>query len=96
MKWLEMIKAQTAAGQESRAEGELRALIEDIRKSFNTPDLLEIVLYYHASIPGCFTMQLIWDTRTPEFQGSLLGLRLTQSVKTFGLVDHSVWIENRR
>ena len=96
MKWLEMIKVQTAAGHESRAEGELRAMIKDIRKTYNTTDMQEVVLYDHASIPGCFTVQLTWDTNTPEFQGSLLGLRLTQSVKTFGLVDHSVWIEKHR
>ena len=54
MKWLEMIKVQTATGHKSMAEDELRSMIEDIRKSFNTPDLLEIVLYDHASIPGCF------------------------------------------
>jgi len=33
-------------------------------------------------------------------QGSELvkgkGLSLTQGLKTFGLVDHSVWIENRK
>ena len=92
MKWLETIKVQTASGLESRAEDELAALVEDVLNNSHASGLLETVLYSHASVPGCFAMQLSWDTETPKIQGSLLGLRLTQTVKSFGMVDHSVWI----
>ena len=92
MKWLEVIKVQTASGLESRTEEELAALAKDVLNNQSSSGLLETVLYSHASIPGCFAMQLIWDTDTPNIQGSLLGLRLTQNMKSFGMVDHSVWI----
>lgn len=88
-----MIKVQTATGHEGKAEGELRALIKDIRKSSDWPGLHETVLYDHASIPGCFVMQLTWDSEMSDSQGSLLGLRLVQTAKSFGLADHSVWIQ---
>jgi hypothetical protein len=92
MKWLESIKLQTASGLESRTEEELGALVKDVLNNPDSFGFLEAVLYKHASIPGCFAMQLTWDTETPKIQGSLLGLRLTQTVKSFGVVDHSVWI----
>jgi hypothetical protein len=44
-------------------------------------------------VPGCFALRLFWDTDDPQPRGSLLGMSLAQSLKTFGLVDHSVWIE---
>jgi len=92
MKWFEMIKVQAATGLESKAEDKLAALVKDVINSPDSSGLLETALYNHASIPGCFAMQLAWDTETPNIQGSLLGLRLTQTVKSFGMVDHSVWI----
>jgi hypothetical protein len=93
MKWLEMIKVQTASGQERGAEEELAAFVREILNDPGSSGLLETVLYQHASVPGCFAVQLTWDREAPGLQGSVLGLRLTQTVKSFGLVNHSVWIE---
>jgi hypothetical protein len=76
MKWLETIKVQAAAGQESALEHELEA-----------------ALYSHASVPGHFAIRLFWDTECPQIRGSIVGLSLAESLKAFGLVDHSVWIE---
>ena len=92
MKWLETIKVETASGLENKTEEELAALIKTVPNNPDALGLLETVLYNHASVPGCFAMQLTWDTETPKIQGSLLGLRLTQTVKSFGMVDHSVWV----
>lgn len=96
MRWLETIKVQAAGGQDSTVENELMALAHDLRKSPDCPGLLEAALYSHASLPGHFAIRLLWDTKCPQIQGSLLGLSLTQALKAFGLVDHSVWIENRK
>ena len=92
MKCLEIIKVQAATGLESEAEDNLAALAKDALNSPDSSGLLETALYNHVSIPGCFAMQLAWDTETPNIHGSLLGLRLTQTMKSLGMVDHSVWI----
>lgn len=92
MKWLELIKVQAASGREGKTEEELAGLAKDILHNTGSSDLLDTVLYNHASIPGCFAVQLTWDTEAPRIQGSLMGLRLTQTVKFFGLGDHSIWI----
>ena len=96
MKWVETIKVQAAGNRESAIGKELTALAHDIRRSPECPGLLEAALCSHVSVPGHLAIRLIWDTECPQTQGSLLGLSLAQSLRDFGLVDHSVWIENRR
>ena len=93
MRWLETIKVQAASGKESRAENELMALVRDVRKSPECPGLLEPVVYRLASFPGYFAIRLFWDTECPQIRGSVVGLSFAESLKAFGLVDHSVWIE---
>ncbi len=93
MKWLETIRVQTAGSQGNSIENELISLAHEVRKSNDSPGLLDAVYYNHASVPRFFAVRLFWDTEVPKFRGSLLGLRLTQVLKGFGLVDHAVWIE---
>ncbi len=93
MKWLEAIKVQAASGQENVTQHELKTLTQDVCNSSEVPGLLETMLHQHALIPGCFVIHLFWETESPNVQGSTLGLQLKYTLKTFGLVDHTVWIE---
>jgi len=36
---------------------------------------------------------LLWKTQKLEPQGSSVGMHLARTLKKFGLVDHSVWVE---
>ncbi|MBN1614833.1 MAG: hypothetical protein JW950_10235 [Deltaproteobacteria bacterium] len=87
---------QTTTGDESKVEGMLRALLKGVRKSSEWPDLQNTALYGHASIPGSFIVQLTWEDKVPEAQGSQLALRLLEMVKTLVLADHSVWIQREQ
>lgn len=93
MKWLETIKVQAASGRELTLENELTALVHDVRKSSECPGLREALLCKHVVVPGYFALYLFWETESPQTQGSMLGLQLKQTLKTFGLVDHTVWAE---
>jgi hypothetical protein len=93
MRWLETIKVQSATGKEKATENELSIVVREIRKNTDRQGLQEAAVSSHASVPGCFALRLFWDTDDPQSRGSLLGMSLTQSLKVFGLVDHSVWIE---
>jgi hypothetical protein len=93
MRWLETIKVQSATGKEKATENELSISVRDIRKNTSRPGLQEAAVSSHASVPGCFALRLFWDTDIPQSRGSLLGVSLAQSLKIFGLVNHSVWIE---
>jgi hypothetical protein len=93
MKWLEMIKVQVSSGQQITAQDELMSLVSDIQNNSSYPGMLEFVMYRHAMVPGCFFIHLVWDSQHPQTRGSIAGLSLAQTLKAFGLVDHSVWME---
>lgn len=93
MKWLEMIKVQASSGQTITTKNELIALVSDIQKNLDYPGLLEFTTYCHALVPGAFSIHLSWNSPYPQIRGSVAGLTLAQTMKVFGLVDHSVWME---
>ena len=88
MKWMEFIKVQTAGTQEQTATPELLEFVKGLTKTFG---LVEAGVYDQASAYGDFAVLLLWDTDQPQQEGSMEGLNLKQILKTFGLVNHSVW-----
>lgn len=87
MKWMEIIRVRTAEDR-GRMAAELPGLTGDIAR---TPGLVDIDVYAHASAYFDFAIFLQWDTDRFQNRGSLPGLSLTQFLKRFGMVDHSVW-----
>ncbi len=88
MKWLEVIKVRSAGD------------ISGLRKGIVLPATqsgaegrVEIGIYRHAALETDFSVHLQWVSERPKQGGSALGLRLAQAFKEFGLVDHSVWVE---
>ena len=96
MRWLETIKVQSATGKEETTENELTILVREVRKNTDRQGLREATVSSHASVPGYFALRLFWDTDDLQASGSILGMNLAQSLKVFGLVDHSVWIEGSK
>ena len=86
MKWIEIIRVQAAGTQEQATLLEFTA---DLKK---IPGLVEVDVYDQASAYGDFAVLLQWDTEQPQQEGSMEGLNLKQILKTFGLVNHTVWI----
>lgn len=91
MKWLEIIKLRSAGTDPCLLE-ELLLLID----KFNQSGLVEMKTFRHAFLESDWTIHLHWESERPEENGSSLGLRLAQAFKEFGLVDHSVWIEEEK
>jgi hypothetical protein len=96
MKWLETIKLQSANGMESIIDQRLLGLANEVRNSHDHRGSLEVMVYNHASVPGCFAIRLFWSSGPLLVQGSPLGIRIAQTLKSFGLVDHSIWIEKEK
>lgn len=86
MKWMEFIKVQTT---KSILVTKLLSLIEGCSQCRG---LLEAKAFQHASVDDC-SLCLRWDTDKPELEGSSIGVYLSNSLKQYGLVDHSVWVE---
>lgn len=89
MKWLEIIKLRSAGTGEGMLENFLRSLV----KFGQNGELVEIKTYRHAALQNDLSVHLHWESGRPEQNGTNLGLRLAQTFKEFGLVDHSIWIE---
>ncbi len=88
MKWIEIIKLRTAG----RAPEPMKAFLSAITKNGQS-GLRAIKVYRHAEWETDWTVNLHWQSEQPEKNGSALGLRLSQALEEFGLIDHSVWIE---
>jgi len=86
MIWMEFIKVQTA-----------RSNVAAMLKNFaleckQYTGLLDARVFVHAMVEDC-SLCLIWKTDKAELPGSSLGLHLSNTLKKYGLVDHSVWVE---
>jgi hypothetical protein len=86
MRWIEVIKIQTAR---SNMAAKLLGFVTECKKCSG---MLEARVFRHAKV-GDFSLCLIWVTDQPELQGSSVGLHLSNTLKKDGLVDHSVWVE---
>jgi hypothetical protein len=95
VKWMETIKVQAAVGQNKSVERSLRALAHHTTDHPDCSGFLYATVYRHAVVQGFSSIHLFWDTEHPQIHGSTLGLSLLQAVKTMGVADHAVWIEER-
>ena len=91
MKWLEVIKLRSAG----KGSGSLEEFLLSINK-LSQSGLVEMKTYHHAALETDLSVHLHWKSEQPEQNGSSLGLRLAQALKEFGLVDHSIWVEEER
>ena len=90
MKWIEWIKLQTTNMSETTTR-HLAGLSQAIA---DTPGLVAVEVYVHASVTGDVAFLLLWETDQPQLQGSLVGVQLAGELKKVGLVAHTVWIHN--
>jgi len=96
VRWMETIKVQSGTGKENAAEKRLLFLAHEIQETTDPQELIAATVSRHMLVPGCFALRLYWNTHEPRIRGSALGINLAQSLKVFGLVDHSIWIENSK
>lgn len=86
MKWMEFIKVQTT---DADTEEKLRTLISE---HGHCHGLQHAKVFHNAYVDDC-SILLVWDTEVYEMQGSSIGQYLKSSLKQYGLVDYSIWIE---
>ncbi|MFO7461739.1 MAG: hypothetical protein R6X07_14060 [Desulfatiglandales bacterium] len=88
MKWIEIIRLRSSGKVPEPLEGFLWGL-----KKEASPGLTRARIYRHANWQTDWALHLHCDSEEPEKNGSALGLHVAQALKEFGLVDHSIWIE---
>ncbi len=90
VKWLEVIKLRSA--------GNLEKLLEVLRataRSAQSPGLIEMKTYRHTALETDLMVHLFWESDRPGQKGSPLGHQLSRVMREFGLIDHSLWIEEK-
>ena len=90
MKWLEIIELRSVNCNRELLELQLQNFIHEIEKK---SDQNVIKVYNHVALEGDFNIHLCHDSDKIQNCGSPLGLHLASSLKEFGLVNHSIWIE---
>lgn len=77
-----------------RLSGTHRAgLIENMRRSVTGVRELSVRLYFNATVPTDLSVHVQSECDTGDKQLSDFGVRLAAELRTFGMVQHSSWIE---
>ena len=71
-------------------QGNFKKLINEVDKETKKQS---IIAYNRVMIDNNFSIHLTHDTMKVDSSGSQLGLCIASSLKEFGLVNHSVWVE---
>lgn len=69
-------------------------LFEEIRQSTtNTRDSASVRLYWRVNVENDVAIHLHLEESGPDNQASDLGVRLAAGLKEYGMVEHTVWVE---
>ena len=90
MKWMEVIKLRIAGDEPESVEQKVINLIAEVN---HNGGIKEIKLYRHAMLHTDLSVHLFWESESTESFGSATGLCLVHLLKEFGLISHSVWVD---
>lgn len=88
MKWAELITVRSTGSGKNTLASALQELMSDVVKKYG-PNRIQI--YHRERIDIDFCIILFHEGETVVDHGSRIGLRITASLKAFGMVNHSVW-----
>lgn len=94
MKWVEIITLRSPTNIHTQFVDEL---LKEIRESGSPTDTqdhsVEIRVYHHSVVETDASIHIYWNSEPGSPYKSPLGLRFSSSLKQFGLLNHSVWVE---
>ena len=93
MNWIEIITLRSNGNVQ---ESLIRELLKPVAEDEESNGLIAMKIYRNAWINTDMSVHLHWKSTPAELRGSAMGLRLVQTLKEFGLVNHSIWVEERK
>ncbi len=90
MKWIEII---TLRSPRKIHDSIVSDLLNHTSRNDGNNSLLSMDTYRNAWINTDMSVHLHWKSTSTEQLGSATGLRLARALKEYGLVSHSVWVE---
>lgn len=93
MKWIEIIELRSPGNTRKQLETHLEELIGQVeRKTENQT----VKFYTSMMIDTDFSVHIFHDSSKANAKGSPLGIRLVSTLKSYGLVNHTIWIEKQK
>lgn len=92
MKWLETIELRTANIKDLELQNVFNQLVHELKLDAEYPS---ISVYKNYAINCDFSIHLVHQHLQPDEEGSSVGIRIASILKTFGLVSHNTWIEQK-
>jgi len=92
MKWLEIVELRKGSHKDQELQNVFRQLVKELRFSSEYP---KIKVYHNYAVDCDYSIHLVHDQVQPDSCGSELGMRIASILKTFGLVSHNVWLEQK-
>jgi hypothetical protein len=92
MDWIEII---TLRSLENLHGSLIPELLKPMANGDENNDLIDMKIYRNAWINTDLSIHLHWRLTKAEPRETPMGLALMQSIQKFGLVNHSVWVEEK-
>lgn len=90
MKWIEIITIRMGRGDLESIDSELLLSMAD---NYLSDSIKKIKIYRHVNMETDLSVHLFWNSGKADSGRSPLAQHLIQFLKEFGLVNHSVWLE---
>jgi len=91
MHWIEIIELRATGSRQSRLDEQLRELHRQVVRG---EEQQAVTFYTRPGIDTDVSLHLFHASTEVSRRGSPLGLRLVSALKPYGLVNHTIWIEN--
>ena len=88
---LEIIDLRSGSVKSKELAAELEQLVHSLAQN---SDSEKIKIYTHLHYSTDFSLHLFYKIADKDHLNNQLGLRLASSLKEYGLVNHSIWIES--
>ncbi len=93
MRWVEII---TLRSNGDFQESLITELMKPLAESDANGGLMTMKVYRNAWVSNDLSIHLRWRSMKAEPKRSPMGLRLSETLNEFGLVNHSIWVEEKR
>ncbi len=93
MSWVEIITLRSSGKVQ---ESLISELTKPGAKGDESNGLIAMKVYRNAWISTDLSIHLRWRSEKADPRESPMGLRLSETLREFGLVNHSLWVEEKR
>lgn len=90
MEWIEIIRLRMHQDKDRQVKIFLKAVFAEL---LEVPGLEKVDFYRNGSVPTDMGLHLSWRGPSAETHGSQLGVNISENLKDFGLLDHSIWVK---